>query len=130
VKLATVLFVLWLVLPPSFSRGKLPRKSLVANGAPGSEGKPAKGIGGEIRQWRNLRVEHHQPSLTPYLPAKRRRPGQRCWSFLAVGIAFSPSRTRATTSRIWLSEHGIAAFVLKHGSRARPTRLTRSKSRR
>jgi len=129
VKLATVLFVLWLV-PAVIFAGKLPRKPLCGrNGAPGSEGKPAKELvaksaSGEISVW-----SIHQPSLTPYLPAEakadRDSDAGHSWRWACV-LAITHEGYNVAE---WLSKRASRHFVLKHRSRARPTRLTRSKSR-
>jgi acetyl esterase/lipase len=88
--------------------------SLWPNGAPGSEGKTApetvtKSDSGELRV-----SSIHNPTITPYLPAKEKATG--------VGVLVIPGgghRMLAITHEgynvgEWLAGHGIAAFVLKH----------------
>jgi acetyl esterase/lipase len=84
------------------------------NGAPGSEGKSAKEIvvtnaNGEQSVW-----SIHTPSLTPYLPAK-----EKLTKTAMLVIPGGGHRNLAITHEgynvaQWLSERGIAAFVLKH----------------
>jgi acetyl esterase/lipase len=84
------------------------------NGAPGSEGKPAKedvttSASGELRV-----AGIHSPSITPYLPAAEAATG--------LGILVIPGgghRMLAITHEgynvaEWFQRRGIAAFVLKH----------------
>lgn len=84
------------------------------NGAPGSEGRTAKEIveksaSGERKVW-----SIHQPSLTPYLPAKDKASGAAV--IIAPGGAhrFLCVDHEGYNVAKWLSEHGIAAFVLKN----------------
>jgi acetyl esterase/lipase len=84
------------------------------NGAPGSEGKTA---GETVRV--NENGEHivsgvHRPSITPYLPAKENATGA------AVIIAPGGGHRELWVDHEgynvagWLSQHGVAAFVLKY----------------
>jgi endo-1,4-beta-xylanase len=84
------------------------------NGAPGSEGKSGKEL---VEQWNNgeSKVSNiHNPSLTPYLPSKDKSRGAAvivipggAHRFLAIDHeGYNVARS--------LSDHGIAAFVLKN----------------
>jgi acetyl esterase/lipase len=84
------------------------------NGAPGSEGKTASEIvvtnaNGEQSVW-----SIHNPSLTPYLPPK-----EKATRTAMLVIPGGGHRNLAITHEgynvaQWLSERGVAAFVLKH----------------
>lgn len=91
---------------------------LWANGAPGSEAR--KGEPEEV-SWRQeadivfpVVSNIHNPSLTPFLPAKGQATG------CAVIIAPGGGHMQHTIDREgydlakWLAEHGVAAFVLKY----------------
>ena len=83
-------------------------------GAPGSEGKPATEVVTTSASGELSVSGIHNPSITPYLPAKDKATG--------VGILVIPGgglRVLAITHEgynvaEWLRDHGIAAFVLKH----------------
>ncbi len=84
------------------------------NGAPGSEGRTGKevvekGANGERKVW-----GIHHPSLTPYLPAKAKATGAAV--IIAPGGAhrFLCVDHEGYNVAEWLSERGIAAFVLKN----------------
>src|SRR5687768_12685643 len=84
------------------------------NGAPGSEGKTDQEVirtssSGEKSVW-----GIHNPSVTPYLPAK-----EKATRTAILVIPGGGHRNLAITHEgynvaQWLSDHGIAAFVLKH----------------
>ena len=84
------------------------------NGAPGSEGKPAKEVVTTSARGELSVAGVHNPSITPYLPAKASATG--------VGLLVIPGgghRMLAITHEgynvaEWLRDRGIAAFVLKH----------------
>src|SRR6185295_16673961 len=84
------------------------------NGAPGSEGKTTKeivetGANGERKIW-NI----HNPSITPFLPSKEKATGAAV--IVAPGGAhrFLCVDHEGYNVARWLSERGIAAFVLKN----------------
>jgi acetyl esterase/lipase len=84
------------------------------NGAPGSEGKTAKEVvaksaSGEISVW-----SIHQPSLTPYLPPKEKATGTAMLVIPGGGHRVLAITHEGYNVAEWLSERGIAAFVLKH----------------
>jgi endo-1,4-beta-xylanase len=109
-----VLVMLMLVVPPAAVADRPAEIPLWAAGAPGSDGKPqaetvTTSASGELSV-----SGIHNPSITPYLPAKGTATG--------VGILVIPGgghRVLAITHEgynvaEWLKERGIAAFVLKH----------------
>jgi acetyl esterase/lipase len=84
------------------------------NGAPGSEGKTAKEI-----VVRNANDEEsvssvHNPSLTPYLPPKDKAIGAAMLVIPGGGHRNLAITHEGYNVAQWLSERGIAAFVLKH----------------
>ena len=87
---------------------------LWTGGAPGSEGKAGreiieKGTNGERKVW-NI----HNPTITPYLPAKEKATGAAV--IIAPGGAhrFLCVDHEGYNVSQWLSDRGIAAFVLKN----------------
>jgi acetyl esterase/lipase len=105
----------WLCLPAAVLASERPAEILLwTNGAPGSEGKSAPEItatnsNGELSVW-----SIHKPSLTPYLPS----PGKANGAAMLV-IPGGGHRNLAITHEgynvaQWLSDGGVAAFVLKH----------------
>ena len=103
------------LLPIALLAADEPKEILLwPNGAPGSEGKTEKevvekGSNGERKVW-----SIHQPSLTPYLPAKKKATGAAV--IIAPGGAhrFLCVDHEGYNLAEWLSERGIAAFVLKN----------------
>ena len=103
------------LLPLAIAAAELPQEILLwPNGAPGSEGKT-----GETKVRIADNGEHvlsniHKPSLTPYLPAADKATG--CAVFVAPGGGHRElwSDHEGHNVARWLSEHGIAAFVLKY----------------
>lgn len=87
---------------------------LWSDGAPGSEGKTAKEMiatnaSGERTVW-----SVHNPSLTPYLPAKDKATGTAILVIPGGGHRNLAITHEGYNVGQWLSERGIAAFVLKH----------------
>jgi endo-1,4-beta-xylanase len=114
VKFSTVLLVS-LLLPSALLAAELPKEILLwPNGAPGSEGKTAeevvaKSATGELSVW-----SIHNPSLTPYLPAKGKATGTAMLVIPGGGHRVLAITHEGYNVAEWLSERGIAAFVLKH----------------
>jgi endo-1,4-beta-xylanase len=84
------------------------------NGAPGSEGKTekeflARGTNGERSVYRV-----HNPSITPYLPAKEKTTGTAVIVIPGGGHRVLAIEHEGYNVAQWLSEHGIAAFILKY----------------
>ena len=103
------------LLPLAISAAELPQEILLwPNGAPGSEGKTGDEIltitSGGSHELSNI----HKPSITPFLPVKGKATG--CAVIVAPGgghIKLCMDHEGYNVAR-WLSEHGIAAFVIKY----------------
>jgi len=83
-------------------------------GAPGSEGRTNKEVvmissKGEQSVW-----SIHNPSLTPYLPSREKATGTAILVIPGGGHRNLAITHEGYNVARWLSEHGIAAFVLKH----------------
>ncbi len=83
-------------------------------GAPGSEGKTSPEVvvtsaSGEL-QVSNI----HQPSITPYLPAKNKATGAAVIVAPGGGHKLLCTTHEGSNVAEWLAEHGIATFVLKY----------------
>src|SRR5262245_3546566 len=84
------------------------------NGAPGSEGKSGPEKARITDQGEHVVSNVHQPSITPYLPAKEKSSGA------AVVIAPGGGHREMWVDHEghnlarWLAARGIAAFVLKY----------------
>ena len=112
-QLDTIL-VLLLATSVSFAADAPKEIPLWPNGAPGSEGKTApevvvKSASGEISVW-----SIHNPSLTPYLPAKEKATGTAMLVIPGGGHRNLAITHEGYNVAEWLSERGITAFVLKH----------------
>ena len=103
------------LLPLAITAAELPHEILLwPNGAPGSEGKT-----GETKVRIADNGEHvlsniHKPSITPYLPSADKATG--CAVIVAPGGGHRElwiDHEGYNVAR-WLSEHGVAAFVLKY----------------
>ena len=84
------------------------------DGAPGSEGKTATEVVAKSDTG-ELRVSSiHQPSLTPYLPAKDKATGAAILVIPGGGHRMLAITHEGYNVGEWLAARGIAAFVLKH----------------
>ena len=105
-----------LLLPGFLAAGELPREiPLWPAGAPGSEGKTEKELQvrnatGEVTSVSRI----HNPSLTPYLPAKGQATGTAVLVIPGGGHRVLAIAHEGYNVGEWLRDHGIAAFVLKH----------------
>src|SRR5437667_2095473 len=92
-----------------------PEKILLwPNGAPGSEGKVGEDKVRIADNGEHVLSNIHKPSLTPYLPVADKATG--CAVIVAPGGGHRElwSDHEGHNIACWLSEHGIAAFVLKY----------------
>ena len=95
---------------------ELPKEiPLWPKGAPGSEGKTdaelqVKNAAGEISSIYRV----HNPSLTPYLPAKDKATGAAVLVIPGGGHRVLAIGHEGYNVAEWLRDHGIAAFILKH----------------
>jgi acetyl esterase/lipase len=87
-------------------------------GAPGSEGKQNEKEVVTYKTWREINyisvTNVHQPSITPYLPAKRRATGAAVIVAPGGGHNNLAIDTEGYNVAQWLADHGVAAFVLKY----------------
>ncbi len=100
-----------LLIPAAAGEPSIP---LWPNGAPGSEGKDSKEI---IEKGSNGETKVsgiHHPSLTPYLPAAEKATGAAVIVAPGGGHRYLAIDHEGFNVARWLSERGIAAFVLKY----------------
>jgi acetyl esterase/lipase len=83
-------------------------------GAPGSEGKPAKDIVVVGRSGERSIYGVHQPSITPFLPKKEQATGAAILVIPGGGHRVLAWDHEGPNLARWLSERGVAAFVLKY----------------
>ena len=81
--------------------------------APGSEGKTAAEVV-DLRDGVRRISSVHKPSLTPYLPAKANATGTAVIILPGGGHRYLAIDNEGHPVARWLSEQGIAAFVLKY----------------
>lgn len=84
------------------------------NGAPGSEGKTGEETLRVSEQGDHIVSNIHRPSLTPYLPAKDKATGAAIVVIPGGGhreLWMDHEGYRVAT---WLSDHGVAAFIVKY----------------
>ena len=104
-----------LCLPAAVIASERPAEILLwPDGAPGSEGKTGPEItatnsNGEMTVW-----SIHKPSLTPYLPSAGKANGTAMLVIPGGGHRNLAITHEGYNVAQWLSERGIAAFVLKH----------------
>jgi acetyl esterase/lipase len=83
------------------------------NGAPGSEGQIAAEVVNTTDGIRRV-SSIHNPSITPYLPAEERATGAAVIILPGGGHRYLSIDTEGHWVAKWLSDRGIAAFVLKY----------------
>lgn len=83
-------------------------------GAPGSEGKTAKEVVAVNEAGEHRVSGIHNPSITPYLPAKDRATGTAILVIPGGGHRMLAITHEGYAVAEWLAGRGIAAFVLKH----------------
>ena len=82
--------------------------------APGSEGKLAKELLTRSQSGEQSVSSVHQPSITPYLPARDKATGLAILVIPGGGHRVLAITHEGYNVAEWLKERGIAAFVLKH----------------
>ncbi len=91
---------------------------LWAGVAPGSEGKQAEKEQVTNKLWEGIHyisvTNIHQPTLTPYLPAKDKATGAAIIVAPGGGHTNLAIDTEGYNVAQWLADHGIGAFVLKY----------------
>jgi acetyl esterase/lipase len=114
--LRTALFLFgFALLPAAAPAGELPKEILLwPNGAPGSEGKTGDESVRIADNGERVLSNIHKPSITPYLPAPGKATG--CAVIVAPGGGHRElwSDHEGHNVARWLSERGIAGFVLKY----------------
>jgi acetyl esterase/lipase len=113
-RVTSVLIVAWALCTAPVAVSTPPEIPLWPNGAPGSEGKPTKedvttSASGELRV-----AGIHNPSITPYLPAKEKATGLAILVIPGGGHRMLAITHEGYNVAEWFQAHGIAAFVLKH----------------
>jgi acetyl esterase/lipase len=104
-----------LLLAASSRAAELPKEiPLWPNGAPGSEGKTAPELVVTSASGELSVSSVHNPSLTPYLPAKDKANGAAMLVIPGGGHRVLAITHEGYNVAEWLRERGIAAFVLKH----------------
>ena len=103
----------FLLLTCMITSAQLKEISLWSNGAPGSEGKTGKE---KIRTVGNDQVVSniHNPSVTPYLPIKEKATGAAVIIAPGGGHRELWITHEGYNEAKWLSDRGVAAFVLKY----------------
>lgn len=112
----TILLTLALVLTsPVFLIAAEPEEILLwPDGAPGSEGKPEKDIVVVGRSGERSIYGVHRPSITPFLPTKEKATGVAVLVIPGGGHRVLAWDHEGPNLARWLSERGVAAFVLKY----------------
>lgn len=111
-KIGQTAFLWWFSICAAVAQN--PSVPLWPNGAPGSEGKTAGESVRVTEQGEHVVSSIHHPSITPYLPSKDQATG------VAVVIAPGGGHRELWIDHEgynvakWLSERGVAAFVLKY----------------
>ena len=104
-----------LVLTASFGAADRPAEiPLWPNGAPGSEGKPMKEVVTTSASGELSVAGIHNPSITPYIPAKDNATGLAILVIPGGGHRVLAITHEGYNVAEWLRDRGIAAFVLKH----------------
>ena len=114
--LPRILFV-WLFLSVAVLSADGPKEiPLWPNGAPGSEGKSRKEAVRVTPDGEHVISNVHNPSLTPYLPARDNSKTQRAAVIVIPGGGHRELWVDHEGHNLarWLSARGIAAFVLKY----------------
>jgi acetyl esterase/lipase len=100
---------------PSFGAADRPPEiPLWPGGAPGSEGKPTKDVVTTTASGELSVSGIHNPSITPYLPAKDNATGLAILVIPGGGHRVLAITHEGYNVAEWLRDRGIAAFVLKH----------------
>ena len=84
------------------------------NGAPGSEGKTGKELVEQGANGERKISGVHNPSLIPYIPSKEKTSGAAVIVIPGGAHRYLAIDHEGYNVARWLSEHGIAAFVLKY----------------
>ena len=109
------LILLSLLLPAGTIAADRPAEiPLWPSGAPGSEGKTTREVVATSETGELAVSSIHNPSITPYLPAKDKATGAAVLVIPGGGHRLLAITHEGYNVAEWLAERGIAAFVLKH----------------
>ncbi|MDB6039574.1 MAG: Endo,4-beta-xylanase [Verrucomicrobiales bacterium] len=103
-----------LLLLPAALRAQPTEIPLWPNGAPGSEGKKAAEVVERGKNGERSVFQVHNPSIAPYLPPRAKATGAAVIVIPGGGHRVLAIEHEGYNVGLWLSEHGIAAFVLKY----------------
>ena len=112
-RLALAVIVLWPLASSALAQEPQPIM-LWPNGAPGSEGKMGDELVRLTEQGEHIVSRVHRPSITPYLPAAALATGAAVIVIPGGGHRELWMDHEGYRVGRWLSDHGIAAFVLKY----------------
>jgi acetyl esterase/lipase len=107
----------WLLVAVLYSVGAVAQPSIVLlwpNGAPGSEGKTASETIRVTPEGDHVVAGVHQPSITIYLPIKGEKPKAAVVIIPGGGHAELWMDHEGYRVGQWLSDHGVAGFVVKY----------------
>lgn len=115
---AFLLFVLQTAFSQAAVATELPQTAapilLWPNGAPGSEGRTGPEVVRLTPQGEHIVSNVHRPSITPYLPSKDAASGAAVIVIPGGGHRELWMDHEGYRVGQWLSDHGVAAFVLKY----------------
>ncbi len=103
-----------LVLLPATLLAQSPEIRLWSGTAPGSDAKKPVEVVERSKSGERSVFQVHNPSITPYLPSKERATGAAVIVIPGGGHRVLAIEHEGYNVGQWLSEHGIAAFVLKY----------------
>jgi len=106
--------IVGLALLPSAIFGQSTEIPLWPNGAPGSNGKNMPEVVERSKSGERSVFQVHNPSITPYLPPREKANGAAVIVIPGGGHRVLAIEHEGYNVGQWLSEHGIAAFVLKY----------------
>lgn len=112
-RILLTLALIW--MSPVFLTAAEPEEILLwPNGAPESEGKPEKDLVVVGRSGERSIYGVHRPSITPFLPTKEKATGAAVLVIPGGGHRVLAWDHEGPNLARWLSERGVAAFVLKY----------------
>jgi acetyl esterase/lipase len=110
----SIRFFAAMLLPVSMLASETSEVLLWPNGAPGSEGKSGKEIVRVTTNGEHVVSSVHNPSITPYLPPAAKATGAAVIIAPGGGHREMWMDHEGYNLAKWLSERGVAAFVLKY----------------
>jgi acetyl esterase/lipase len=109
-----ILFAVAIGVPPALPAGQQPEIAIWPGAAPGSESWTQKEV--EYRDPSGKRMIRNvvRPTLTAFLPNRETATGTAMIVCPGGGFRFHSWENEGTTVAQWLSDHGVAAFVLNY----------------